>query len=179
MVRHVTFDDDQPEAEETPLTEPERPAQPETPARQQQQPPEVREVTVPAASPANRRPARERKAPAYLRDYELSEMSVVVRRPASYMVEDVGVGGMLDNDIPESRLREISRGADAGRAGADVTSGTGQPEACDRREKKLPRVRDILLGLRKTCQENGLNEAFTAFLVGRLALDLCDVDPPI
>ena len=86
---------------------------------------------------------------------------------------------MLDNDIPESRLREISRGADAGRAGADVTSGTGQPEACDRREKKLPRVRDILLGLRKTCQENGLNEACTAFLVGRLALDLCDVDPPI
>ena len=86
---------------------------------------------------------------------------------------------LLDNDIPESRLREISRGADAGRAGADVTSGTGQPEACDRREKKLPRVRDVLLGLRKTCQENGLNEACTAFLVGRLALDLCDVDPPI
>ncbi len=83
---------------------------------------------------------------------------------------------LLDNDIPESRLRDISTGADAGRACADVT---GQPEACDRHEKKLPRVRDVLLGLRKTCQENGLNEAFTAFLVGRLALDLCDMDPPI
>ena len=86
---------------------------------------------------------------------------------------------VLDNDIPESRLRDVSMGADVGRAGADVTSGTGQPEACGRHEKKLPRVRDVLLGLRKTCQENGLNEAFTAFLVGRLALDLCDVDPPI
>ena len=123
---------------------------------------------MPAVSPASRRPARERKAPGYLKDYELSEMSVIrdIRQPTSDMVEDVGVGGMLDNDIPESRLREISRGADAGRAGADVTSGTGQPEACDRREKKLPRVRDILLGLRKTCQENGLNEVLTAYLVG-------------
>ena len=179
----MTFADDQPMTDDFQLGEPEVPALPGTPARRQHPPRpvtlEVPDVEAPVAPPASGRPARERKAPAYLRDYELSEMSVDVRRPASYMVEDVGVGGMLDNDIPESRLREISRGADAGRAGADVTSGTGQPEAGDRREKKLPRVRDILLGLRKTCQENGLNEAFTAFLVGRLALDLCDVDPPI
>ena len=75
-------------------------------------------------------------------------------------------------------MRDTKLGADAGRACADVTSGPGQPEASDRHEKKPPRVRDVLLGLRKTCRENGLNEVFTAYLVGRLALDLCDVDPP-
>ena len=136
---------------------------------------------MPAASPASRRPARERKAPGYLKDYELSEMSVIrdIRQPTSYMVEDVGVGGMLDNDIPESRLRDATSGADAGRACADVTSGREQPEASTGNEKKPPRVRDVLLGLRKVCREKGMDEAFTAYLVGRLALDLCDADPPI
>ena len=95
------------------------------------------------------------------------------------MVEDVGVGGMLDNDIPESRLRDATSGADAGRACADVTSGREQPEASTGNEKKPPRVRDVLLGLRKICREKGMDEAFTAYLVGRLALDLCDADPPI
>ena len=86
---------------------------------------------------------------------------------------------MLDNDIPESRLRDATMGADAARACADVTSGQDRPEARASNEKKLPRVRDVLLGLRKVCREKGLDEAFTAFLVGRLALDLCDVDSPI
>ena len=69
--------------------------------------------------------------------------------------------------------------AEATRACADVTSGREQPEARASTEKKLPRVRDVLLGLRKVCREKGMDEAFTAFLVGRLALDLCDIDPPI
>ena len=86
---------------------------------------------------------------------------------------------LLDNDIPESRLRDATSGADAGRACADVTSGREQPEASTGNEKKPPRVRDVLLGLRKVCREKGMDEAFTAYLVGRLALDLCDADPPI
>ena len=40
-------------------------------------------------------------------------------------------------------------------------------------------MRSMLIGMKELCRENGLNEAFTAYLVGRLALDLCDADPPI
>ena len=76
-------------------------------------------------------------------------------------------------------MRDATICADAAGACADVTSGRDRPEAGASNEKKIPRVRDVLLGLRKVCRENGMDEAFTAFLVGRLALDLCDVDPPI
>ena len=69
-------------------------------------------------------------------------------------------------------------GTDAGRACADVTSCPGQPDTSGTDEKKPPCVRNVLLGLRKLCRENGLNEVFTAYLVGRLALGLCDMDPP-
>ena len=72
----------------------------------------------------------------------------------------------------------LVRWRESGRTLVAIT-GRDRPEAGASNEKKIPRVRDVLLGLRKVCRENGLDEAFTAFLVGRLALDLCDVDPPI
>ena len=123
-----------------------------------------------------------RKAPGYLQDYELTEMSVYqdIRQPTSNMVEDVGVGGMLGNDIPESRLREAATlETDAGRACADAASGQVKPDTSGSGRSKPTCVRGLLIGLKELCRKNGLNEALTAYLVGRLALDLCDVDPPI
>ena len=86
---------------------------------------------------------------------------------------------MLENDIPESRLREeATLGRDAGQTCAVVTSGLDQPDTSGRGEKKPACVRSVLLGLKELCRENGINEVFTAYLVGRLAIGLCDVDPP-
>ena len=85
---------------------------------------------------------------------------------------------MLDNDIPESRFREATLGTDAGQTCADVTSGLDQPDTSGRDEKKPTCVRSVLIGMRELCRKNGLNEVFTAYLVGRLAMDLCDSDPP-
>ena len=89
---------------------------------------------------------------------------------------------MLGNDIPESRLREATLGTDAGQAcadAADAASGLVKPVTSGRNGRKPTRVRSVLIGMKELCRENGLNEAFTAYLVGRLALDLCDVDSPI
>ena len=33
-------------------------------------------------------------------------------------------------------------------------------------------VRGVLIGMKELCRENSLNEVFTAYLVGRLAIDL-------
>ena len=85
---------------------------------------------------------------------------------------------MLDNDIPESRLREATLGRDTGQTCADVTSGLDQPDTGGRSELKPTCVRSVLIGLKDLCRENGINEVFTAYMVGRLALGLCDVDPP-
>ena len=99
------------------------------------------------------------------------------------MVEDVGVGGMLDNDIPESRLREATLAAGAGQsqagADADVTSAPDQPDTSGRDEKGPTCVRSVLIGMRELCRRNGINEALTACLVGRVALGFCDIDPPV
>ena len=37
---------------------------------------------------------------------------------------------------------------------------------------------DVLIGMKDLCRKNGLNEVLTHYLVGRLAMDLCDSDPP-
>ena len=85
----------------------------------------------------------------------------------------------MDNDIPdESRFREASSGTDLGETRATNGTGLDNPVPADRSEKKPTGVRHVLLGMRKLCRENGLGEAFTAYLVGRLAMDLCDSDPP-
>ena len=84
---------------------------------------------------------------------------------------------MLDYDIPgttQSRLR----GADQGRTCADTSSGLDKPDIGGRDEKGLTCVRSLLIGMKELCRNNGLSEAFTVYLVGQLALDLCDSDPP-
>ena len=87
---------------------------------------------------------------------------------------------LLGNDIPESRLREAATlETDAGRACADAASGQVKPDTSGSGRSKPTCVRGLLIGLKELCRKNGLNEALTAYLVGRLALDLCDVDPPI
>ena len=126
------------------------------------------------------RPARMRKAPGYLRDYELTEMSIgeEVRRLTSDDMEVVGVGGMLDNDIPstESRLREFTREPDSSRACADASSGRDRLSSG---EVKTTCVRNVLIGMKDLCRKNGISEVFATYLVGRLAIELCHSDPPI
>ena len=136
--------------------------------------------------PAGGRPTCVRKAPGWMKDYELSEMSICqeIRRPTSVMVEDVGVGGMLDYDIPstahsESRLREAMPGL--AQIETSTCNGTGleNPATSDSRETKTTCVRSVLIGMRNLCRKNGLSEVFTTYLVGRMALELCYSDPPI
>ena len=94
-----------------------------------------------------------------------------IRRPTSSMVEDVGVGGMLEDDIPgsvESRLREATRGAGPIVTCADGSSGKDEPGT---RSTCIGRV---LIRMKDLCRDNGLDESVTAELVGRLAKDLCD-----
>ena len=84
---------------------------------------------------------------------------------------------LLDNDIPstESRLREFTREPDSSRACADASSGRDRLSSG---EVKTTCVRNVLIGMKDLCRKNGLNEVLTHYLVGRLAMDLCDSDPP-
>ena len=84
---------------------------------------------------------------------------------------------LLDNDIPstESRLREFTREPDSSRACADASSGRDRLSGG---EVKTTCVRNVLIGMKDLCRKNGLNEVLTHYLVGRLAMDLCDSDPP-
>ena len=90
---------------------------------------------------------------------------------------------LLDNDIlstaqGESRLREAMLGTDPGQTRATSGTGLDNPVSSGRSETKPTCVRSVLLGMKELCRENGLNEDFTAYLVGRLALGLCYSDPP-
>ena len=49
----------------------------------------------------------------------------------------------------------------------------------DSRETRATCIGRVLIGMKELCRNNGLNEIFTAELVGQLAIDLCDSDPPI
>ena len=90
------------------------------------------------------------------------------------MLDHVGVGGMLDNDIPgldESRLRGAgTRDAGPARACAVESSGLDEPGTSVGRATCIGR---ILIGMKDLCRDNGLDEAVTAELVGQPAIDLC------
>ena len=150
----------------------EEPGQPETPVPQS--PPPARPGNAggkePAQSPPNARPSRTRRPPGWTTDYDMGEMSEV-RQPSSYMVEDVGVGGMLKDDIPgsvESRLREATRDA-----GPFVTCAVGS-SGRDEPGTRSTCIGRVLIRMKDLCRDNGLDENVTAELVGRLAKDLCD-----
>ena len=135
VARRVTFNDSPKtgrgaEDEALPM-EVEEPGQPETPVPQS--PPPARPGNAggkePAPAPLHGRPSRTRRPPGWTTDYDMGEMSEI-RQPSSYMVEDVGVGGMLEDDIPgpvESRLREATRGAGPIVTCAEGSSGRDEP----------------------------------------------------
>ena len=105
----------------------------------------------------------------------MGEMSEI-RQPSSYMVEDVGVGGMLEDDSPgtvESRLREARLGTGPIMTCADVSSGPDEPEAIDKREATATRVGRVMVRLKDFCRMNGINEVLTASLMGQIAMDMC------
>ena len=175
--RRITFGDDRRMADEVQPMEPDIPAQPDTPAPAPQLPPPARPGQAGGEAPSGR-PSRTRKPPVWSTDYEMTEMSEI-RQPSSYMVEEVDVGGMLDNDIPgtaETRLRESTRETDPSRTCADASSGRDIPGSD---EKKTTCVRSVLIGMKDLCRKNGISEVFATYLVGRLAIELCHSDPPI
>ena len=73
-------------------------------------------------------------------------------------------------------MREFTREPDSSRACADASSGRDRLSSG---EVKTTCVRNVLIGMRDLCRKNGLSEVFTHYMVGRMAMDLCDVDPPI
>ena len=84
----------------------------------------------------------------------------------------------MEDDIPgtvESRLREATPGTDPIVTCADVSSCLDEPDASVTRSTCIGRV---LIGMKELCRDNGLDEAVTAELVGRLATDLCRRIPP-
>ena len=174
VVRRVTFTDSpvnrrDTEAEALP-EEVEEPGQPDTPAPAAQSPPPARPGQAGGEAPSGR-PSRTKKPPVWSTDYEMSEMSEV-RQPSSYMMEDVGVEGMLEDDIPgtiDSRLREGTRNTRPPVTCADGSSGRDEPGT------RSTCVGRILIRMKDLCRDNGLDESVTAELVGRLAKDLCDI----
>ena len=91
------------------------------------------------------------------------------------MLDHVGVGGMLDNDIlgiDESRLRETTRGAGPIVTCADGSSGQDEPDTRATRSTCIGRV---LIRMKDLCRDNGLGESVTAEMVGLLAIDLCEL----
>jgi hypothetical protein len=170
-VRRVTFTDSpvnrrDTEAEALP-EEVEEPVQPDTPAPQS--PPPARPGQAGGEAPSGR-PSRMRKPPVWSTDYEMSEMSEI-RQPSSFMMEDVGVEGMLEDDIPgavDSRLREAAT-RDAG----PIVTCAGGSSGRDEPGNRSTCVGRILIGMKDLCRDNGLDESVTAELVGRLAVDLC------
>ena len=171
--RRITFADEPeadrgPEAEALP-EEVEEPVQPDTPAPQS--PPPARPGQAGGEAPSGR-PSRTRKPPVWSTDYEMTEMSEV-RQPSSYMVEDVGVGGMLEDDIPgtvDSRLRAATREAGPIVTCAEGSSGRDEP---DTRATMSTCIGRVLIRMKDLCRDNGLDESVTAEMVGRLAIDLC------
>ena len=60
-----------------------------------------------------------------------------------------------------------------------IRTGLDKPDVSDSRETRATCIGRVLIGMKELCRNNGLNEIFTAELVGQLAIDLCDSDPPI
>ena len=79
---------------------------------------------------------------------------------------------LLEDDIPgtiDSRLREGTRDARPSVTCADGSSGRDEPGT------RSTCVGRILIRMKDLCRDNGLDESVTAELVGRLAVDMCDL----
>ena len=130
--------------------EPVQPVQPAQPVRQQQEQRPARD---------GGRPTRSRRMPSRYDDYELGEMSVMesVRRAPSPDWEDDGVGGMTEDDSPYQQ-------SDTGITGPEL------PAA--RTASHATRVGRIILGLKDLLEENGVDTAEAAKIIGRVAMEI-------
>ena len=99
--------------------------------------------------------------PSRYDDYELGEMSVMesVRRAPSPDWEDDGVGGMTEDDSPNHQ-------SDTG-----ITI-TGPELPAARTASHATRVGRIILGLKDLLEENGVDNAEAAKIVGRVAMEI-------
>ena len=97
--------------------------------------------------------------PSRYDDYELGEMSVMesVRRAPSPDWEDDGVGGMTEDDSPYQQ-------SDTGITGPEL------PAA--RTASHATRVGRIILGLKDLLEENGVDTAEAAKIIGRVAMEI-------
>ena len=102
----------------------------------------------------------------------MTEMSEI-RRPAPSMLDQVGVGGMLDNDIPgsESRLQEAALGVALNETSDQSGTGLQNPDEISSRMATSTCVGRILIGVKEPRRYSGLDEAVTAELVGQMAID--------
>ena len=83
----------------------------------------------------------------------------------------------MDNDIPgtahsESRLREATLWSAPSETSATLETGLDNPGTSVSRETRSTCVGRVLIGVKELCQDNGVDEAVTAEVVGRLAIDL-------
>ena len=127
------------------------------------------EPTVP---PAGERPSRTGRPPEQTRAYQMTEMSEI-RRPAPSMLDQVGVGGMLeyDNLDKESGLtREAA--TPSGETCGNLGTGYPNPDQSSSRATTSTWVGRILIGVKEPRRYSGLDEAVTAELVGQMAIDL-------
>ena len=152
--------------------EAEEPTRPETPVPQSPPPAEPGHAggKGPMQPPTSGRPRRNTRPPGWTVDYEMAEVSEF-RQPSSSMEEDVGVGGMLDDDIRHSRLRGAAT-TDAGPVGACAVDSSGRDEP-DTSVARATCIGGVLIRMKDICRDSGLDESVTAELVGRLAQDLC------
>ena len=79
----------------------------------------------------------------------------------SSIVEDNGVGGMLEDD-------------NHGGLEGETETGLDKPDIGASRETRPTCIRGVIGGLIELCRMNGINEIQTARLIGRVAMDLCD-----
>ena len=136
------------------------PAQPETPAGRPEQQPRPEPPGTPGQDekvppPTDGRPTRSRKPPGWTRDYQMNEMSEI-RRPAPSMLDQVGVGGMLDDDNldKESGLtREAA--APSGETYGNLETGLQNPDQSSSRETTSTWVGGILIGVKELRRNSG------------------------
>ncbi len=109
----------------------------------------------------------------------MTEMSEI-RRPAPAMLDHVGVGGMLDNDIlgiDETRLQEVTPGVALGETSDQSETGLQNPDEFISRVTTSTCIGQLLIVMKELCRDSGLDEIVTAEMVGQVATDLCDKKP--
>ncbi len=93
------------------------------------------------------------------------------------MLDHVGVGGMLDNDIlgiDETRLQEVTPGVALGETSDQSETGLQNPDEFISRVTTSTCIGQLLIVMKELCRDSGLGETVTAEMVGQMAIDLSD-----